>query len=89
MMAMTTLFDLNYFAARHRYPGMKREKRDRCKHCGKPAAREGNACWPFCSERCRLIDLGNWALERYRIAGKKIEGEGEDESEGSDDESKH
>ncbi len=24
---------------------------------------------PFCSERCKLIDLGAWAEERYRIAG--------------------
>ncbi|MCC6535095.1 MAG: DNA gyrase inhibitor YacG [Burkholderiales bacterium] len=23
---------------------------------------------PFCSERCRLIDLGDWAAERYRVA---------------------
>lgn len=22
---------------------------------------------PFCSERCRLIDLGKWADEEYRI----------------------
>jgi hypothetical protein len=22
---------------------------------------------PFCSERCRLIDLGNWASETYVI----------------------
>lgn len=22
---------------------------------------------PFCSERCKLIDLGNWASERYGI----------------------
>ena len=22
---------------------------------------------PFCSERCKLIDLGQWASERYRI----------------------
>lgn len=22
---------------------------------------------PFCSERCRLIDLGRWADEQYRI----------------------
>jgi endogenous inhibitor of DNA gyrase (YacG/DUF329 family) len=22
---------------------------------------------PFCSERCRTIDLGNWAAERYRV----------------------
>jgi uncharacterized protein len=23
---------------------------------------------PFCSERCRLIDLGNWATEKYSIS---------------------
>jgi endogenous inhibitor of DNA gyrase (YacG/DUF329 family) len=26
-----------------------------------------NAWRPFCSERCRLIDLGNWAAENYRL----------------------
>jgi endogenous inhibitor of DNA gyrase (YacG/DUF329 family) len=25
---------------------------------------------PFCSERCKLIDLGQWAHEQYRIAGE-------------------
>lgn len=23
---------------------------------------------PFCSERCRVIDLGNWAMEKYVIS---------------------
>jgi endogenous inhibitor of DNA gyrase (YacG/DUF329 family) len=23
---------------------------------------------PFCSERCKLVDLGAWATERYRVA---------------------
>lgn len=27
----------------------------------------GEAEFPFCSERCRLIDLGNWSSEEYRI----------------------
>ena len=27
----------------------------------------GDADFPFCSERCRLIDLGNWASEKYVI----------------------
>lgn len=62
---------------------MKKRMPKKCPHCGKPAAREGNAYRPFCSERCKLIDLGNWALERYRIAGKKVEGDGD--AEGSDD----
>lgn len=26
--------------------------------------------YPFCSARCRLIDLGRWAEEEYRVAGK-------------------
>ena len=25
---------------------------------------------PFCSERCRLIDLGAWASDEYRVAGE-------------------
>jgi len=28
----------------------------------------GNPYRPFCSERCRLIDLDNWLSERYRIS---------------------
>jgi endogenous inhibitor of DNA gyrase (YacG/DUF329 family) len=24
---------------------------------------------PFCSKRCKLIDLGEWAAERYRVPG--------------------
>ncbi|KFA58603.1 DNA gyrase inhibitor [Gilliamella sp. Choc4-2] len=27
---------------------------------------------PFCSKRCQLIDLGDWATEEYRIADKDI-----------------
>lgn len=27
---------------------------------------------PFCSERCRLIDLGRWASEEYRIPGEPV-----------------
>jgi endogenous inhibitor of DNA gyrase (YacG/DUF329 family) len=27
---------------------------------------------PFCSERCRLIDLGNWASGKYAIPGKPV-----------------
>lgn len=39
-----------------------------CPHCGKPAVYlPGNPFRPFCCERCRLIDLGAWAREDYRI----------------------
>ena len=27
---------------------------------------------PFCSERCRLIDLGDWATEAHKIAGEDV-----------------
>ena len=26
-----------------------------------------NSYRPFCSERCKLIDLGDWAMEKYRV----------------------
>lgn len=30
---------------------------------------------PFCSDRCRLIDLGAWLSERHAIPGERIAGE--------------
>lgn len=29
---------------------------------------QANADFPFCSERCRLQDLGNWAAEKYVVS---------------------
>jgi len=43
----------------------------KCPECKKETAWEDNPFRPFCSERCRLIDLGTWASEGYRIAGEK------------------
>jgi endogenous inhibitor of DNA gyrase (YacG/DUF329 family) len=42
----------------------------KCPQCSKPVAWQDNPDRPFCSERCRLVDLGRWADESYRIAGK-------------------
>jgi endogenous inhibitor of DNA gyrase (YacG/DUF329 family) len=39
----------------------------RCPVCKRETAWKGNPFRPFCSERCKLIDLGNWLAERYRI----------------------
>jgi uncharacterized protein len=39
----------------------------RCPICGKPVERSDPEM-PFCSERCRLLDLGNWASEKYVIS---------------------
>jgi endogenous inhibitor of DNA gyrase (YacG/DUF329 family) len=39
-----------------------------CPTCGKPVRWTAEAKWrPFCSERCRLIDLGEWIDETRRI----------------------
>ena len=42
----------------------------RCPQCHQMANYEGNPFRPFCSERCRKIDLGTWASEGYVIGGK-------------------
>ncbi|MDI3376919.1 DNA gyrase inhibitor YacG [Acinetobacter sp. V89_7] len=38
-----------------------------CPRCGQPSHWENNPFRPFCSERCKLIDLGAWASEDYKI----------------------
>ena len=41
-----------------------------CPHCGKPVPWTPESRWrPFCSERCRLIDLGQWFGEEHAIPG--------------------
>jgi len=39
----------------------------KCPICKKDVQLD-NPEMPFCSERCRLIDLGNWAAEKYVIS---------------------
>jgi hypothetical protein len=42
-----------------------------CPTCGKAVPWRASEKWrPFCSERCRLIDLGEWLNEEKRIAGE-------------------
>jgi endogenous inhibitor of DNA gyrase (YacG/DUF329 family) len=39
-----------------------------CPTCGKPVQWTPESTWrPFCSARCRQIDLGAWASEGYRV----------------------
>jgi endogenous inhibitor of DNA gyrase (YacG/DUF329 family) len=35
------------------------------------APRASNPAFPFCSDRCKLLDLGKWLGEDYRIAGPR------------------
>jgi endogenous inhibitor of DNA gyrase (YacG/DUF329 family) len=40
----------------------------RCPICKTPSDSESSADFPFCSERCRERDLGNWASEKYVVS---------------------
>lgn len=46
-----------------------------CPECGKPSAREH---FPFCSDRCRSVDLNRWLSGAYAIPATEEE-TGEDE----------
>ncbi len=41
----------------------------RCPICKSETVYAGNPFRPFCSERCKLIDLDNWLEGRYRVPG--------------------
>lgn len=45
----------------------------KCPRCGKQEEYEGNEFRPFCSERCKLIDFGEWADERYTLPAEQSE----------------
>jgi endogenous inhibitor of DNA gyrase (YacG/DUF329 family) len=53
----------------------------KCPTCKKEVRWENNPFRPFCSDRCRLIDLGKWASEDYRIPGEKRDSPGNDPDE--------
>ena len=39
-----------------------------CPQCGAPVVWDpANPYRPFCCERCKMIDLGAWATESYRV----------------------
>ena len=44
-----------------------------CPRCGKEVEYEGNEFRPFCSERCKLIDFGAWADEKYALPAEASE----------------
>jgi len=45
----------------------------KCPGCAKKHDYYQSKPWsPFCSERCRLIDLGAWAGEDHRIKGEPV-----------------
>lgn len=45
-------------------------KKVSCPICGRPMDERGPRewpDWPFCSHRCKLVDLGRWLGESYRV----------------------
>lgn len=48
-----------------------------CPECGRPSARE---TYPFCSKRCKDVDLNRWLSNRYVIPGADADGEESDTS---------
>ena len=44
----------------------------KCPKCKKPTVL-GEKFSPFCSERCKILDLGAWANEEYRVKGEAVE----------------
>ncbi|MGE0824463.1 MAG: DNA gyrase inhibitor YacG [Candidatus Binatia bacterium] len=53
----------------------------KCPMCRRETQWIGNPYRPFCSERCRTLDLGAWASESYRIPGQTTEEASSSESE--------
>ena len=49
-----------------------------CPRCGKQVEYEGNEFRPFCSERCKMIDFGAWADEKYALPAEASEVSEED-----------
>ena len=49
-----------------------------CPTCSSAVSWTTDNRWrPFCSERCKLIDLGQWAAEKYRVPAEEQEPEDE------------
>jgi endogenous inhibitor of DNA gyrase (YacG/DUF329 family) len=47
---------------------MSKSKNSRCPICGRETELSANPLAPFCSGRCKLVDLGKWLGEEYRIS---------------------
>ncbi|MBN1958880.1 MAG: DNA gyrase inhibitor YacG [Desulfuromonadales bacterium] len=59
---------------------MKKKLTLSCPRCGVETFWENNPTRPFCSEKCRLVDLGRWSNEEYSIQGDKQPRHDEDQS---------
>ena len=56
----------------------------RCPTCQREFQTESSPAMPFCSERCRLIDLGRWLDEEQRVPYERSDEDEELASDGGD-----
>ncbi len=49
----------------------------KCPTCKQQTPWEGNSFRPFCSDRCRTRDLGNWATGRYAVPVQEFDSDSE------------
>ena len=47
---------------------VERNKHFKCPACGKTGDWFGGEFGPFCSRRCKLVDLGKWLGEEHRVS---------------------
>ncbi len=50
-----------------------------CPTCGKRFEAPQSTALPFCSDRCRQIDLGRWLSEEQRVPAKSLDDESPDD----------
>ena len=53
----------------------------KCPRCKKLYTYENNEFRPFCSKRCKLIDLGDWASEKFKIPTEDFSSEDADDED--------
>ena len=65
---------------------MRNHDKITCPTCGKPHTwTPENSFRPFCSDRCKLIDLGEWASETRKIPGAAVDPNASIDSNGAND----
>ena len=55
-----------------------------CPICRQPTDSDAHSEFPFCSERCRLRDLGHWAMEKYKVAAPVMDESEPEETEANE-----
>ena len=56
---------------------LKADEAEACRYCGRPlraADPEARRFWPFCSDRCKMAELGMWFEDRYVVSRAIDEG---------------